>query len=72
MRKETASLSGSVGGVSDWSESRSFNPHHFRQHSFIETDHDISLDREDWSWNISMVILSLLQIQEGHLSVLMG
>ena len=36
-----------------------FNPRGCRQHSFVEIDHEI----------FSMVILSLLLIQEGQLSV---
>ena len=38
---------------------RGFNPRRGRQHSFVEIDHEI----------FSMVILSLLLIQEGQLSV---
>ena len=45
---------------SDWRPGgHGFNPCRGRQHSFVETDHDI----------FSMVILSLLLIQEGQLSV---
>ena len=36
-----------------------FNPQWVRQHSFVETDHEI----------FSVVIISLLLIQEGQLSV---
>ena len=44
---------------SDWRPGgRGFNPHRGRQHSFVETDHEI----------FSTVILSLPLIQ-GHLSV---
>ena len=38
---------------------RGFNPRRGRQYSFVESDHEI----------FSMVILSLLLIQEGQLSV---
>ena len=45
---------------SDWRPGgRGFNPHRGRQHSFVETDHEI----------FSTVILSLPLIQEGQLSV---
>ena len=45
---------------SDWRPGgRGFNPRRGRQHSFVETDHEI----------FSTVILSLLLIQEGQLSV---
>ena len=45
---------------SDWRQGgRGFNPHHGRQHSFVEIDHEI----------FSTVILSLTLIQEGQLSV---
>ena len=45
---------------SDWRPGgRWFNPCRGRQHSFVEIDHEI----------FSMVILSLLLIQEGQLSV---
>ena len=45
---------------SDWRPgSRGFNPRRGRQHSFVEIDREI----------FSMVILSLLLIQEGQLSV---
>ena len=45
---------------SDWRpEGCGFNPRRGRQHSFVEIDHEI----------FSTVILSLLLIQEGHLSV---
>ena len=45
---------------SDWrSGDRVFNPCQGRQHSFVETDHEI----------FSSVILSLPLIQEGQLSV---
>ena len=45
---------------SDWRPGgRRFNPRRGRQHSFVEIDHEI----------FSTVILSLLLIQEGHLSV---
>ena len=45
---------------SDWRPGgRRFNPCQGRQHSFVETDHEI----------FSMVILSLPLIQEGQLSV---
>ena len=44
---------------SDWRPGRRFNPCRGRQHSFVETDHEI----------FSMVILSLPLIQEGQLSV---
>ena len=46
--------------LSDWRPGgRRFNPRWGRQHSFVEIAHEI----------FSMVILSLLLIQEGHLSV---
>ena len=45
---------------SDWRPGgRGFNPHQGRQHSFVETDHEI----------FSTVILSLPLIKEGQLSV---
>ena len=45
---------------SDWRPGgRGFSPRQGRQHSFVEIDHEI----------FSMVILSLLLIQEGQLSV---
>ena len=45
---------------SDWRPGvRGFNPRRGRQHSFVEIDHEI----------FSMVILSLLLIQQGQLSV---
>ena len=45
---------------SDWRPGgRRFNPHRGRQHSFVETDHEI----------FSTVILSLPLIQERQLSV---
>ena len=44
---------------SDWRPGRGFNPRRGQQHSFVEIDHEI----------FSMVILSLLLIQEGQLSV---
>ena len=45
---------------SDWRQGGpGFNPRRGRQHSFVEIDHKI----------FSMVILSLLLIQEGQLSV---
>ena len=45
---------------SDWRPGgRGFNPRRGRQHSCVEIDHEI----------FSMVILSLLLIQEGQLSV---
>ena len=45
---------------SDWRPGgRGFNPRRVRQYSFVEIDHEI----------FSMVILSLLLIQEGQLSV---
>ena len=45
---------------SDWRPGgRGFNPRRGRQHSFMEIDHEI----------FSMVIFSLLLIQEGQLSV---
>ena len=45
---------------SDWRPGgRGFNPRRGRQHSFVETDHEI----------FSTVILSLPLIQEGQLSV---
>ena len=54
-----ASLGGSVGCASDWrSGGCRFDPHQGWQHSFMEIDHEI----------FSMVILSLLLIQEGQLS----
>ena len=53
-----AGLSGSVGCASDWSSGVCrFDPR--RQHSFVEIDHEL----------FSMVVLSLLLIQEGQLSV---
>ena len=55
----TASLGGS-DAPSDWRPGgRGFNPRRGWQHSFVEIDHEI----------FSTVILSLLLIQEGHLSV---
>ena len=55
-----AGLGGSVGCASDWRPGgRGFNPSRGRQHSFVETDHEI----------FSTVILSLPLIQEGQLSV---
>ena len=46
--------------VSDWRPGgRGFDPRRGRQHSFVEIDHEI----------FSIVILSLLLIQEGQLSV---
>ena len=56
---QMASLGGSVGCASDWRPGRGFDPCQGWQHSFLEIDHEI----------ISMVILSLLPIQEGQLSV---
>ena len=45
---------------SDWGPGgRGFNPRRGRQHSFVETDHEI----------FSTIILSLPLIQEGQLSV---
>ena len=45
---------------SDWRPGgRGFNPHRGRQHSFVESGHEI----------FSTVILSLLLLQEGQLSV---
>ena len=56
----TAGLRGSVGCASDWRPGgRGFNPRLGRQHSFVESDHEI----------FSTVILSLPLIQEGQLSV---
>ena len=53
-------LGGSVGCVSDWrSGGCGFDSPLVPQHSFLEIDHEI----------FSMVILSLLLFQEGHLSV---
>ena len=55
-----AGLCGSNGCVSDWrSGGRRFDPRRVWQDSFVELDHGI----------FSMVIVSLLLIQEGHLSV---
>ena len=55
-----AGLSSSVGCTSDWRlGGRRFDPHGGRQHSFVVIDHEI----------FSMIILSLLLIQEGQLSV---
>ena len=55
-----AGLRGSVGYSSDWwSGGCGFNPCRVRQHSFVEIDHEI----------FSMLILSLLLIQEEYLSV---
>ena len=54
----SAGLGGSVG--CHWTPGgRGFNPRRGRQHSFVETDHEI----------FSTVILSLPLIQEGQLSV---
>ena len=53
-------LGGSVGCASDWRPGdRGFDPRQGQHHSFAEIDHEI----------FSMVILSLLLIQEGQLSV---
>ena len=55
-----ASLSGIVGCVSNWRPGgHGFDPRRGRQHSFVEIDREI----------FSMVIFSLLLIQEGPLSV---
>ena len=55
-----AGLGGAVGCASDWRPGgRGFDPRRGRQHSFVETDHEI----------FSTVILSLPLIQEGQLSV---
>ena len=55
-----AGLGGSVGCASDWRRGgRGFDPRRGRQHSFVETDHEL----------FSMVILSLPLIHEGQLSV---
>ena len=60
LRIVLAGLGGSVGCASDWRPGgRGFDPHRGRQHSFVETDHEI----------FSTVILSLPLIQEGQLSV---
>ena len=57
---QSAGLGGSVGCTSDWRPGgRGFDPRRGRQHSFMEIDHEI----------FSMVILSLLLVQEGQLSV---
>ena len=49
-----------LDALSDWRPGgRGFNPRRGRQHSFMETDHEI----------FSTVILSLPLIQEGQLSV---
>ena len=58
--QNAAVLGGSVGCASDWRPGgRGFDPRRGRQHSFVETDHEI----------FSTVILSLPLIQEGQLSV---
>ena len=49
----------SVGCTSDWWSGHWVDPHQVRQHSFVETEHEI----------FSTVILSLPLIQEGQLSV---
>ena len=55
-----AGLGGSVGCASDWRPGgHGFDPRRGWQHSFMEIDHEI----------FSMVIFSLLLIQEGQLSV---
>ena len=55
-----AGLGGSVGCASDWRPvGCGLDPRRGRQHSCVEIDHEI----------FSMVILSLLLIQEGQLSV---
>ena len=55
-----ASLDGSVECASDWrSGGHGFNPRRVLQQSFVEIDHE----------RFSMVILSILLIQEGQLSV---
>ena len=49
-----------LDALSDWRPGGcGFKPHRGRQHSFVEIDHEI----------FSMVIVSLLLIQEGQLSV---
>ena len=49
-----------LDALSDWRPGgRGFNPSRGQQHSFVEIDHEI----------FSMVILSLLLIQEGQFSV---
>ena len=54
-----AGLDGSVGCISNWRSGHGVDPCQVWQHSIIEIDHEI----------FSMVILSLLLIQEGQLSV---
>ena len=60
---DTCSYTASVAQLdapSDWRPGgRGLNPHRGRQHSFVESDHEI----------FSTVILSLPLIQEGQLSV---
>ena len=57
---EEPALVAHLDAPSDWRlGGRRFNPHRDRQHSFVEIDHEI----------FSMVILSLLLIQEGQSSV---
>ena len=59
MNRVPASVA-QLDAPSDWRPGdRGFNPRRGRQHSFMEIDHEI----------FSMVILSLLLIQEGQLSV---
>ena len=60
MYMRQCGLGGAVGCESDQRPGgRRFDPHQGRQHSFIEIDHEM----------FSVVILSLLLIQEGQLSV---
>ena len=54
-----ADLDGSVGCTSNWLSDSGFHPSRVQQHSFMEIDHEM----------FSIVILSLLLIQEGPLSV---
>ena len=54
-----AGLCVAIGCAANWRPGRGFEPLLGRQHSFVDIDHEI----------FSMVILSLLLIQEGQLSV---
>ena len=57
---KTGCLGGSIRCVSDWwSGGSMFDPGWVQQHSFVKIDHEI----------FATIILSLLQIQEGQLSV---
>ena len=56
---EEPALVAQLDAPSDWRPGCRFNPRRGRQHSFVEIDHEI----------FSVVILSLLLIQEGQSSV---